>query len=130
VTARVPPEVLGLLESSLGSFEKLELIRAGAAVPLADLRAALQLDADSMREVIEDLVSAQLIEVSGAPEFRVQLGPRAQQDDFRSLMALYAEDRVAVMATLASSAMRRIRSMAARTFADAFVLKRKRHDDG
>jgi hypothetical protein len=134
MTARVPPEVLVLLDTSLGTFEKLELashlMHAGASVPRADLRAALRLDAESLREAIGELVSAKIIEVGGAPDFKVNLGPRAQQDDFKALMALYDGDRLSVATALASSAMRRIRSMAATTFAEAFVLKRKHKDNG
>ena len=134
MTSRVTPEILALLDTSLGTFEKLELashlMRAGAPVPRAELKAALRLDTDSLREALGDLVSARLVEVDSAPEFNVKLGPRAQHDDFKSLMALYDGDRMSVVTALASSAMRRIRSMAATTFAEAFVLKKKRKDDG
>jgi hypothetical protein len=78
--------VLALLDAELGTFEKLELVwhltRSRAPVHRAALQAALQLDADSMREVCADLLAARIIEVSGDPEPKVQLGPRAQQDDF------------------------------------------------
>ena len=132
MTPRVPPEVLALLDSSLGSFEKLELAsyltRAGAPVPRADLKAALRLDTEALREALGELVSANLVEIGSAPEFNVKLGPRAQHHDFKSTMALYDEDRLSVVTALASSATRRIRSMAARTFAEAFVLKKKYKD--
>jgi hypothetical protein len=133
VTARVPPEALALLDTLLDSFEKLELAwhleRAGGPVRRAELQAALQLEEDSMREVIAELLAAKIIEVSGGPEPKVRLGPRARREDFSSLMALYAEDRLAVVAALSSIAMRRIRTMAARTFAEAFVLKRSKKGD-
>lgn len=132
--SRVPPEVLPLLDSSLGTFEKLEvasyLACAGAPVRRTDLAAALPLDIDSLREVLAELTAAEIIKISGLPEPHVQLGPRAQHADFHTLMVLYTEDRVAVVATLSSNAMRRIRSMAARTFAEAFVLKKKRDGAG
>ena len=137
--SRLPPDVLALLESSLSGFEKLELAwhlwRAGAPVPRAELRDALDLDTGSMGALLAELLAAKIIEVGGAPEKAVRLGPRAGGESFKALMALYAEDRLAVVAALSSIAMHRIRTMAARAFAESFVLKAKlrqgrEHDTG
>jgi hypothetical protein len=129
VITRVPPEALALLDTELDSFEKLELAshlaRAGGPVRRADLPAALRLDAEEIGRVLAELSAAELVEVDAAPAPAVRLGPRAAHDDFRTLLALYAEDRMAVVVALSSSAMRRIRTMAARTFGEAFGLQGK-----
>jgi hypothetical protein len=125
MTARVPPDALIVLDSMLDSFEKLELAwyltRANAPVPRTELQAALRLNADALQEVLADLRATKIVEISGGPEPVVRLGLRAQGDDFRSLMAVHAEDPVAIVAALSSIATRRIRTMAARTF----VLKKR-----
>lgn len=124
---RMPPEVGALLAGPLDTFEKLELVsylsrhdggarrsRAEQDIPLAP---AL------MQEVIADLIGARVIEADGEADPELRLGPRARGDDFTALVKLYAEDRPAVMSTLTTLALDRIRGMAARTFANAFVVR-------
>lgn len=126
---QLSPAMLSLLGTVLVSFEKLEiaahLFDAGGPEPRAELQAALQLEPGALRTELADLVAAGVVEVGEPPGYEVQLGPRARAEDFRALMALYAEDRLSVVAALASVSVHRIRSMAARTFAEAFVLQKK-----
>ena len=56
----------------------------------------------------------------------LSLGPRANTPEFEALTRAYAQDRLSVIAALMSISIDRIRSMAAHTFAEAFVLKKKR----
>lgn len=133
MTARLSPEVLSLLGAELGSFEKLEIAahlhRVGRPTPRAELQIALQLEPHAIHAEITELVGSGVLEVGGPPGYEARLGPRARAEDFSALMALYAEDRLSVVAALASSAVSRIRTMAARTFAEALVLKKKHRGD-
>ena len=50
--------------------------------------------------------------------------------DIEALAKAYEEDRFAVVKEMGEIAMRRIRSMAANVFADAFVIRKKTPKDG
>lgn len=110
----------------MDSFEKLEvLIRiretsSGLAVDDAAF------DNAAMRWTVDELMRAQLIERRGRAYV---LGPRGSEVAVAELLTLYTTDRMVVVSELSSLAMERIRSMASKAFANAFVLRKKRRDD-
>lgn len=120
-----------LLETQLDSFEKLEIVQvlhsAGRAMSQGEIEAVCGFRSDVVRETLVELEQLRLVERDGAGLIRPS-GGRCSR--LAALLQLYSENRVGVLSTLSSIAMQRIRSMAARTFADAFVFRRKRGDDG
>ena len=123
-----------LLEAHLYSFEKLELLHAlrsaGRPVSRDELVTVARLDRDVVADVLAQLELAHLVELDASGKL-ASLGVTAREPICESLLALYQADRAAVMAVVSSIAVRRIRSMAADAFADAFVLrKKKRGPDG
>nr|HEX4318809.1 hypothetical protein [Kofleriaceae bacterium] len=120
-----------LLDSTIDSFEKLEIARAlrdGAPRELDDLRAALELPKEEFVVAVEALVHAGIVT---SRDGVIALGARAGESRFRELMTAYDDDRFAIAAELSKIAMRRVRTMAARAFSTAFVFKKpKRGDDG
>jgi hypothetical protein len=132
VTPWLTTELLRLLDEVLDSVEKVELAwhltEAGGPLPAPELQARTQLDARTLRAAMADLARDRVIAMRGGPVPTVQLAARARRPDFEALMRLYAADRPVVMAALTSISMSRIRSMAARTFGEAFVLRKKKGD--
>jgi DNA-binding MarR family transcriptional regulator len=121
-----------LLETQLDTFEKLEvtiaLYRAGeASRALSELGKALLLDRDGVKKVAMELVANGVAEFDG-PD-RLRLMATYQTAQLAELARVYDEDRVLVVTTLSSIAMSRIRGMAARTFSDAFTLRKTRNDE-
>jgi hypothetical protein len=123
---RLSPEARRLLETELDSFEKLEVMSRvrGTTAGLATEDAAL--DNQAMRQTIAELMRGQLIERRGAVYV---IGPRATDVAVVELLSAYDADRMAIVSELSSLAMERIRSMASKAFANAFVLRKKRKDD-
>lgn len=129
---RLSRDARKLLETDLGSVEKLEAMRylrsAGGAVPRAELVRDVNLERETVRTAVGELVSAELIEATGE-RGTVRLGPRAAGEAFEEVMRMYDEDRVLVVTTLSSIAMERIRGMAARAFGEALVGRKKPDGD-
>ncbi len=132
MTAWLTTELLRLLDEVLDSVEKIEiawyLSEAKAPLPVAELQARTHIDTQTMRATMADLVRDRVIALSGDPVPTVQLAARARRPDFEALMSLYSADRPMVVAALASISVSRIRSMAARAFGEAFVLRKKKGD--
>lgn len=120
-----------LLEAPFDSFEKLEvgvaLCKATAhtsSVP--ELSKALSMPRDLVERAIDELARAAAVNHAGGL-VRLTLGA----DDGRALgelTQLYDDDRITVVRMMSEVAMDKIRGMAARTFADAFTLKKKKED--
>lgn len=123
---RLDPEIRRLLETELDSFEKLELLaRVRAAAGGLELADPL-FDTEAMRWTLDELRRAGFVEKRGQ---LCVLGPRGTQAAIVALMSLYDTDRMTVVAELSSLSLERIRSMASRAFANAFVLRKKRGDE-
>jgi hypothetical protein len=129
---QLDPETHKLLCTRLDSFEKLEIVRllraSGQAMSRAELETAGRFSSDTVSEVLSSLAQARLIEIDEATGL-VRLGSPANERAVHTLMSVYEDDRAAVLSLLSTIAMERIRSMTARAFAEAFVLRRKRGDD-
>jgi hypothetical protein len=117
-----------LLRTHLDSFEKLEVVRAlrgtGQAMSRDDLGRECRFTSDTIDEVVASLARMNVVETDGA-RGAVHLGSMSLEPAFQSLMTIYEHDRLVVMSALSSIAMERIRNMAAKAFADAFVLRKK-----
>jgi hypothetical protein len=127
-SSRLPREVHDLLESSLGSIEKVEALRhlrrAPGSVPRDELMPTLRMDREAVDALLGELVGAGLVE-AGAERDAVGLGPAARTPACEDLLQTYEEDRLAIVSELSALSMARIRNMAARTFSEAFVSRKK-----
>lgn len=121
-----------LLVTKVDSYEKLEIMRmlgaAGKTMSRSELEDACRLSSDAVDDALASLQRSKLIEHDPVSHgFRVR--PRADRC-LATLMQAYDEDRAAVLAVLSSAVMQRLRNMAAQAFADAFMIRKKRGDDG
>ena len=119
-----------LLEDHLHSYEKLEVLHAvhnGArAMSRAEVIAAARLDESIVVTELGELQRAGFIAIDAAG--LATLGAPARTPACEEVLGLYAEDRGTLLPLLSAIAMGRIRSMTARAFADAFVIRKKRGD--
>jgi hypothetical protein len=124
-------EAQELLVDTIETFEKLEVVRAlsrRAPRTTEQLVEELALPIDVARDTLRALVAKRvLIEQSGG----WVIDPRsARHDAVLALVQIYDQDRLGVLNRMTKVALERIRADAARTFADAFVLRpRKKEDD-
>lgn len=129
----IPPDVLALLRERLAGLEELEVLllvrgdasRGWAASDVAD---RLGLPGSSGDAALEQLVKAGLLVIDGGgggAERRYAYRPGTRELDavVTSLAEVYGERRLEVMQILSGQALGRIRSAAARTFADAFLIR-------
>jgi hypothetical protein len=130
--SRLPRQVRKLLETDLDSIEKVELIRylrsAVTPVPRPEIARALDLDREAADTLIAELAHAGLVEVVGILG-AVRPGPAVADEACDDLMRLYDEDRAQIISVLSTLALQRIRNMAAQTFGEALVSKKKLKDD-
>jgi hypothetical protein len=130
--SRITPQLRRLLEAPLDTFEKLEICMvlwtatARTQSP-RELAARIQLPLDLVERALEDLVAAKYVELAGGLA-RLTV-PAALVPDVQALVELYATDRILIVRTLSELAMDRVRGMAARAFADAFLIRKKSEDD-
>ena len=124
-------EAQELLVDTIETFEKLEVIRAlarKAPQPTSQLVDDLGLPIDVARDTLRAL-SAQHILIE-QPNGWIINPNGARHDAVLALVQLYDTDRVGVLNRMTKIALERIRADAARTFADAFVLRsRKKEED-
>lgn len=87
----------------------------------------MALPLDIVSRAVDDLTLAGFVENAGG---LTRLTASAEDlAAVKELVDLYDEDRILVVRALSQIAMDKIRGMAARTFADAFKLRKKREDD-
>jgi hypothetical protein len=138
-TIRVPaerdwaPDARRLLLEVVETFEKLEVVcalhGARAPRPVAALARELGLSSESVAEAARDLRGARVLCEDGHGWRIDPASPWFSQVD--ALAYGYEHDRIAVFNLMTKLALERIRSSAAQTFADAFLLRpRKKEDDG
>jgi DNA-binding IclR family transcriptional regulator len=127
VSRDLSPELYALLSAKLDTFEKLELVlalrAARAPLTLADLALQLQVGREALRRVLDDVVDSGLLEPSGADAFR--LLPGRWDPQLEEAAVIHAAEPTKLMRAFTRLAMERIRGMAARTFADAFRIRKK-----
>lgn len=124
-------ELQAFLETRLDTLEKLELALAlldpQHDTTIAGLARELQIGHDVLFQLANDVARTKLVAVEdgivklvATPEERAFLDQAAR---------LYEHDRRFVMGLMSKIAMDQIRRMAARSFADAFDLRKKKKDD-
>lgn len=137
----IPSDVMAFLQERLAGLDELEVLllvrsdasRGWTASEIAD---RLGLPASSSDGALEKLCTAELLVIDGGgggAELRYAYRPVTPKLDgvVTTLADLYGDRRLEVMRILSDSALERIRSAAARTFADAFVIGRNgRKKDG
>ncbi len=123
--------VLDLAVQVLDSFEKLEVViaidRAGAPQTEGQLERAAGIEHDDVVEAVAGLVASRAIAASPAGYTLDLAGPWGRH--LRALVELYRVDRLEVVTAMSRAALERMRERAARAFADAFVIRKKKGDD-
>ena len=133
----LPDGVIALLNSRIDSFEKLEVVVAlhrapGSRLRVDELCKALTLPRETIKQVTIELRTGMLCELTSDDEVRLVPLTEHERATVAELVKLYTEDRFAVVRALGQLAVERIRSLASRTFATAFIIRRdkKKPDDG
>ncbi|HEX4051978.1 MAG TPA: hypothetical protein VHY19_13980 [Steroidobacteraceae bacterium] len=122
-------EIRRLLFERIASYEQLEallLLRADAtrswSVP--QLAASLRIDEASVAAALDALDADRLIEKCADPvSYRYAPADPHTGALVDRLARLYTEQRLEVIRQMSTNAIERLRSSAARTFADAFLLR-------
>jgi len=130
LTTTLPHAVHELLENRIDSFEKLELVLALAQAPRAtlsieELSRALTLSREDIRQVANELRGASLVHVTTNSELQLLPPTQREHTAIEQLVAAYREDRFAVVQAMAEISLARIRGLASRAFADAFIIGKK-----
>jgi hypothetical protein len=91
----------------------------------------LDLGSDEVREIVAALTAAGLVSrVDGT----VSLAPRSAEHRaaLDELAQVYDDDKITLVKAIAETAMERLRNLAGRAFAEAFVIRKKPggNDDG
>jgi DNA-binding IclR family transcriptional regulator len=130
VSAPLSNTLRRFLDARVDSFEKLELLmllrRApGGSSTVRELAHALDLGGDEVRTLIAALSTGGL--VGRAPDGAVSLSPRTDEDRaaMDELAQIYDDDKITLVKAIAESAMERLRNLAGRAFAEAFVIRKK-----
>ena len=123
------PALRRLLETKLDTYEKLELVvvlsrRATMEAPIADLARELQVGHDVLKRLADEIARTGLVEITGE-----QVRLVAEDGELLAITEGAALEPRKVISLLSSIALDRIRGMAARSFADAFTLRKKK-DNG
>lgn len=129
-------EVERLLRERIESFEQLEVLlllrREGDQSWTAEaIGERLNLSPAAVVEALEHLCRVSLASKqhgNSAPMFRYGGGALGLDSSVDRLATLHADERLLIMGTLNSNAIERVRNLAVRRFADAFVIKRGKKD--
>ncbi len=132
---KLPASVTELLTTRIDSFEKLELVVALHEAPRTTLStealvSALGLSRATVRQTAEELNAGALVDLGSNGEIQLLPPTNRERDAVAELVRIYREDRVTVVTALGEIAVDRIRNMASRVFADAFVIRKKPRGNG
>lgn len=127
MTTDLSPELIGLLESKLDTYEKVELVlalrAAGAPMTMTDLAMELQVGRDALRRVADEVVASGMID--SVPEDSLHYRPGEWDSVLDEAAHVFAKETNKLLRALTRIGMERIRGLAARTFADAFRIRKK-----
>ena len=119
-----------LLDGKLDTFEKLELVlavrTAGQSVTVSDLAMELQVGRDVLRRVIADVIASGVLQAVDGDAVCLRHG--SWEPQIAEAAGIYEADPTTLLKVLSRISMERIRSRAARTFADAFRIRGKAGD--
>ncbi|MBZ0238767.1 MAG: hypothetical protein K8M05_41035 [Deltaproteobacteria bacterium] len=129
------PEIQRLLETTIDSFEKLEIVRClwkRDTAPWSTERLGERVGtaADHIATSLDELTDAGIVRATVRGREYVASKGGAHDARIEQLLALYEEDPLAIMRVINEIAVQRIRSMAARTFADSFLMRRPKKPEG
>jgi hypothetical protein len=118
-----------LLETKLDTYDKLELVvllskRAEMQASMAELERELQVGHDVLKRLAGEIARTRLLEITDE-----QVRLVATPDELEAIAEGAGLEPRKVISLLSSIALDRLRGMAARAFADAFTLRKKK-DDG
>ena len=129
----LPASVHAFLRDHIESYEQLELLlflREHAAVEwgIADVAERMRLPAEELEAAARSLLAAGCIAERTEPQRSIRYAPRdeGQSEAIDALAAAYAARPLAIIKLMNANAIERVRSAAIDTFADAFVLGRKK----
>lgn len=127
------PALRRMLERRLDSFEKLEIALAlrdaeGHELTVEQLARELQVGSDVLRRLVTALVSSGLVQQVDADGVKLA-ATESELVVLEEASRLYMEDRTEIVGLFSSIALDRIRGMAARSFADAFRIGKKKDGD-
>jgi hypothetical protein len=130
----IPDDVLALMRERLHSLDGLEVLLALRAVapatmPAEHLAEQLRLPGLSVDDALEELRGGGLVRKHGAT-WSFHPATPAVEASVNTLARIYGQAPTKVMRVLNSLALSRIRGGAATAFADAFLIRKKRKDDG
>jgi hypothetical protein len=115
-----------LLDRKLDTFEKLELVlvlrAAGKPLTMSELALQLQVGRDVLRRVAEEVAATGVVELMDDDAVRFNAG--TWEGEIAEAANLYATEPTTLIKVLSRISMERIRSLAARTFADAFRIRK------
>ncbi len=131
----LPSSVIELLTNRIDSFEKLELVVALHDAPrttlsMDALAEVLKLRRSGVRQAAEALHAAALVDLLSSGEVQLLPPTNGDREAVAELVRLYHDDRITVITALGEIAVERIRTMASRVFADAFVIRKKPRGGG
>lgn len=101
-----------------------------ATLAVDEIAAVVNLPRDLARSLCGELRAALLLDTGDGNTVRLLPPSDGDASLLGELAELYVQDRVLLARVLSDIAMSRLRNLAARAFADAFVLRKKDRDDG
>lgn len=130
----MPERVRVFLTENVETYEQLEAllllrIRPEQAWSAAEVAGVLHIDNELAVGALDELCTRRLIEVSRESEHaRYQLGSDTELRQIVDLVArANVENRLEIVRLMHVNAIKRMRATAARTFADAFLIRRKKN---
>lgn len=123
-----------LLATRVDTFEKLDMVVALAGSPhhsldIDTLAERLGCSRPIVRQTVGELRKAMLVDLTSRGAAQLMSLNEIDRRTLDELVAVYRADRAVIVHILGELAMRRIRGMAARAFADAFVLGKRKKED-
>jgi DNA-binding transcriptional MocR family regulator len=130
VAIELDADIQRLLFEHVASYEQLEALLllhtdAGQFRSVSELAAKLRIDDSSVAAALEELTAHRLLEKRAGGPLAYRYAP-AEADMLAvvdRLAAVYNEQRLEIIRQMSANAIERLRSSAARTFADAFLLR-------
>ncbi len=129
----LPSNVRTFLRMHIESYEQLELLllvrgRGSAEWSMSEIAERMRFSAEEIADAVNVLVAAGCITERTQPERAIRYAPRDAEQGalIEQLAAAYEERPLAIIKEMNTNAIQRVRTAAIDTFADAFVLGRKR----
>jgi hypothetical protein len=134
----VSAEVRTLLRDHVESYEQLETLLLlhrdhGQALPAESVASTLNLPVALAAEALEHLHRCNLLDsrvAAGTRSFSFKKGNASVEATVADLAHVYDVNRLAIINLMSANAIERVRTKAARVFADAFILGRRKDEDG